>query len=196
MRAAAAVVALLALPACGGEGSPAPFTAGGCPVDEAAFCEWAAQAATALEHGDTVLLLGLSRADTFACDDLPAELFPECSPGETLAGHAVTGADGTIRVLASDEYEDRLAELVGFDEVTVTGVGTCGPDDPSRRSYHLGYLGERRGERWGGSLEFVLRDGEWSIGLVFADSIERWGRVYDDPESQLACGNVRPWGGG
>jgi hypothetical protein len=188
-----AAAALLAVAGCGGEGSPARYAAAGCPVDEPAVCERAAPAAAALAGGDAARLLELSRADAFACDDLPAELFPACSPGETLEGHAVTGADGTIAVLTQAEYEARLTELVGLDEMTVTGVGTCGPDDPARRSYHLGYLAEQRGEPWGGSLEFVLRDGEWSVGLLFADSLERWRRVYDDPEAQLACGNVRPW---
>ncbi|MGH3058507.1 MAG: hypothetical protein ACRDPP_09715 [Gaiellaceae bacterium] len=192
MRALAAVVALLALAACGDE-DPSRFAVAGCPVDEPALCERAAPAANALEEGDVAHLVELSHLDSFACDDLPAELFPDCSPGETLEGHAFTGADGTIAVLSPEEYEARLAELAGFDEVTVTGVGTCGPDDPARRSYHLGYLAERRGERWGGSLEFVLRDGEWSIGLVFADSIDRWKTQYSEPESQLACGNVQAW---
>jgi hypothetical protein len=178
---------LLALAACGG-GEEA-FPAEGCPVDDPAACERATLVATALEEGDAAGLVELSYADTFVCDELPAELFPDCSPGETLAGHAVTGADGKIRILSSEEYEARLADL---GEVTVTGVGTCGPDDPDRRSYHLAF---RSGDgEEGGSLELVRREGEWSVGLLYADSLESWQTVYDDPEAEMACGNVQAWG--
>ena len=45
----------------------------------------------------------------------------------------------------------------------------------------------------GGSLELVRREGEWSIGIVYADSLANWKTVYDDPEAELACGNVQPW---
>ena len=145
------------------------------------------RAAAALVEGDTARLVELSYADTFVCDDLPAGMFPDCSPGATLEGHAVTGADGKISVLAADDYEARLADL---GEVTVTGVGTCGPDDPDRRSYHLAFWAADEG----GSLELVRREGEWSIGIVYADSLERWETVYADPETELACGNVEALG--
>jgi hypothetical protein len=206
----AVVVALVALAACGGdeEGAPeattgtasaARFEAEGCPVDDAEFCERAASAANALVAGDTARVVELSYADSFPCDDLPPELFPDCSSGRTLEGHALTGADGKITILPPAEYEARLAELTGSAEVAVTGIGTCGPDDPARRSYHLGYWAVQPAEtgseekRWGGSLEFVLREGEWSNGLDFADSIQGWKRQYDDPETELACGNVQAW---
>ena len=198
MRPLVALVALLALAACGGdeegarptssEASPAAFTVAGCPVDDRDACARAAAAATALQEGDTARLVELSYADTFVCDDLPAEMFPDCSPGETLEGHAITGADGKISVLAAEDYEARLAEL---GEVTITGVGTCGPEDPDRRSYHLAFWAPNRAE--GGSLELVKREGEWSIGIVYADTLENWETVYDDPEAELACGNVKPW---
>lgn len=196
MRALLALVAALALTACGGdeegapptssEASPAEFTAAGCPVDDRRACERAASAATALEEGDVARLVELSYADTFVCDDLPAEMFPDCSPGETLEGHAVTGADGKISVLTVEEYEAHLAEL---GDATATGIGTCGPDDPDRRSYHLAFWAADEG----GSLELVRRDGEWSIGIVYADSLDRWKTVYDDPEAELACGDVQAW---
>jgi hypothetical protein len=193
-----ALALVLALAACGGDEESAPstgaeapsaaFAAAGCPVDDPAACERATLAAAALQEGDTTALVELSYADTFVCDDLPAEMFPDCAPGETLEGHAVTGADGKIAVLASQDYEARLAEL---GEVNVAGVGTCGPDDPDRRSYHLAFWASDGAE--GGSLELVRRDGEWSIGIVYADSLENWETVYDDPEAELACGNVQPW---
>jgi hypothetical protein len=197
VRALAAFVAALALAACGGdeegapptnsEVSPSAFTVAGCPVDDDQACARAASAATALQEGDTARLVELSYADTFVCNDLPAEMFPDCSPGATLEGHAVTGADGKIAVLRADDYEARLAAL---GEVEVTGIGTCGPDDPDRRSYHLAFWAADRG----GSLELVRREGKWSIGIVYADSLANWKTVYSDPETELACGNVKPWG--
>jgi hypothetical protein len=199
VRALLALVALLALAACGGdEGSaPAPstdvettavaFPRDGCPVDDESACTRAASAATALQEGDAGRLVELSYADTFVCADLPAEMFPGCSPGKTVEGHAVTGADGKISVLSAEDYEARLAEL---GEVTITGVGTCGPEDPDRRSYHLAFWAANEG----GSLELVRREDEWSIGIVYADSFANWKTVYDDPESELACGNVQAWG--
>jgi hypothetical protein len=199
VRAVLALPLALALAACGGDEESAPttsaeapsaaFAAAGCPIDDQAACERAALAATALQEGDTVALVALSYADTFVCDDLPAELFPDCAPGETLEGHAMTGADREIAILAAEEYEARLAEL---GEVTVAGVGTCGPEDPDRRSYHIAFWTPDGAE--GGSLELVRREGEWSIGIVYVDSLENWKTVYDDPEAELACGNVQSWG--
>ncbi|MGH3028430.1 MAG: hypothetical protein ACRDMW_07735 [Gaiellaceae bacterium] len=193
-----ALALVLALAACGGGEESAPttsaeapsaaFAAAGCPIDDPAACERAALAATAVEEGDTAALVELSYADTFVCDDLPAEMFPDCAPGETLEGHAVTGADGKIGILSAEDYAARLAEL---GEVTVAGVGTCGPEDPDRRSYHLAFwTADGAG---GGSLELVRREGEWSIGIVYADSLANWKTVYSDPETELACGNVQPW---
>jgi hypothetical protein len=198
VRAVLALAFVLALAACGGDeesatttGAEAPssaFAAAGCPVDDPAACERAALAATALQEGDTAALVELSYADTFVCDDLPTEMFPDCAPGETLEGHPITGADGEIVVLSADEYEAMLANL---GEVTVAGVGTCGPEDPDRRSYHVAFWTPDGAE--GGSLELVRREGEWSIGIVYADSLESWRTVYDDPEAELACGNVQAW---
>jgi hypothetical protein len=189
VRALLALAVVLALAACGGDEESAPFSADGCPVDDAAACERAALAARALQEGDAAGLVELSYADTFVCDDLPAEMFPDCAPGKTLQGHAMTGADGKIAILATEDYEARLG---GLGEVTVAGVGTCGPDDPDRRSYHLAYWAPDGST--GGSLELVRREGEWSIGIVYADSLESWQAVYDNPETELACGNVQPWG--
>jgi hypothetical protein len=198
VRGVLALASVLALAACGGgeESAPttsaeepsAPFAAAGCPVDDPSACERAALAATALQEGDSGTLVELSYADTFVCDDLPAEMFPDCTPGETLEGHAITGADGKIAILSAEDYEARLGEL---GEVTVAGVGTCGPADPDRRSYHLAFWAPDGLE--GGSLELVRREGEWSIGIVYADSLENWKTVYDDPEAELACGNVQAW---
>ena len=77
------------------------------------------------------------------------------------------------------------------------GVGTCGPADPTRRSYHLAFTAGLRGdgapERWLGSLEFVMREGRWSVGLVYVDSVTAWRKEHRDPYRGIACGNVRAW---
>ena len=63
-------------------------------MDDDQACGRAASAATALQEGDSARLVELSYTDTFVCADLPPEMFPDCSPGATLEGHSVTGADG------------------------------------------------------------------------------------------------------
>jgi len=59
-----------------------------------------------------------------------------------------------------------------------------------------GTAGAGPAERWLGSLEFVLRGGEWSFALLYSDSMAGWRQVYADPLRSFACGNVRPWGAG
>ena len=159
---------------------PAPSTtlpsAGGRPA-----------ATSALEAGDVDRLVELSYSDEFRCDELPAELFPDCAPGKVLEGHAFTDGQGEIRILAEARYR---AELDRLGEAAVLGVGTCGPDDPERRSYHLAFEGEDRL----GSLELVRREGAWWVGMLLADRESGWKRQLDDPRAELACGNVQPWG--
>jgi hypothetical protein len=123
----------------------------------------------------------------FRCDELPAlELFPDCAPGRVVDGHPFTDGEAEIRVLSEEDFRFRLA---GLGEPAVLGVGTCGSDDPASRSYHLAFEGEGAL----GSLELVQREGEWSIGMLFADTEAGWKRQFDDPRAQLACGNVQPW---
>jgi hypothetical protein len=133
-------------------------------------------------------LVRLSRVDEFPCDDAPAGLFPDCAPGALLAGHPVTDGGGGIRVLSEEDYRSRLA---GLGEAAVLGVGTCGPDDPDRRSYHLAF----EGEDVLGSLELVRREGEWSVGMLFADTEDGWKEQLASPRTELACGNVQAWEG-
>ena len=187
MRTSAALLVLLALAGCGGSDTPSEaYPAAACPVDDAALCGQAAAAADALAAGDVDGLVELSYADEFRCDELPGELFPDCAPGRVLDGHPATDGGAEIRVLTEEEYRSRLAAL---GEAVVRGVGTCGPDDPDRRSYHLAF---EAGEQLG-SLELVRRDGAWRIGMLFADTEEGWKRQFSDPEAELACGNVEAW---
>ncbi|MGH3042720.1 MAG: hypothetical protein ACRDNG_13465 [Gaiellaceae bacterium] len=69
-------------------------------------------------------------------------------------------------------------------------MGTCGPADPERRSYHVAF---QAGDRLG-SLELVRREGQWGVGMLFADTESDWTKQFADPRAELACGNVRAWG--
>ncbi len=171
---------------------PLRLTAEGCPIDDPDFCARATEAANAFLAGSADELVALSRADRFDCAEVPAELFPQCEPGQVLSGHAASGGNAQFEVLDAPEYRDRLDELVG-DRAEIRGVGTCGPEDPERRSYHLSFGAAPGGEPWLGSLEFVFRDGTWSIGVLYADSVEAWGSQFANPETELACGNVQEW---
>lgn len=187
MRISAALFILLALAGCGGsDASTEAYPVAACPVDDAALCGRAAAAAGALDAGDVDRLVELSYADEFRCDELPAELFPGCEPGKTLEGHAFTDGAGEIRVLAEADYR---AELGRLGKAAVLGLGTCGPDDSDRRSYHLAFEGAEQL----GSIELVRREGTWSVGMLFADTEAGWKRQLDDPRAELACGNVQAW---
>jgi hypothetical protein len=229
MRLLRVVVALAVLAGCAGSdgdadsGSPVVsspdrgvtgFPAAGCPVPDPAVCTRVGAAANALTAGDVPALLALSLVEEFDCDALPTELFPDCAPGVVRRGYARSGGQGVIRILDRDAFRAELAALservdpgftddVGTGELRVLGVGTCGPDDPAGRSYHLAFVAALSGgagtgpaERWLGSLEFVLRGGEWSFALLYADSMAAWRQVYADPLRSFACGNVLPWGAG
>jgi hypothetical protein len=187
VRTSAALFVLLALAGCGGsDASSEAYPAAACPIDDAALCGRAAAAADALASGDAGRLVELSYADEFRCDELPADLFPECGPGQALNGHPVTDGEAEIRVLSPGAFHSRLDSL---GEAVVLGVGTCGPDDPTRRSYHLAF---EAGDQLG-SLELVRRAGEWWVGMLFADTEAGWRQQFADPRAELACGNVRPW---
>jgi hypothetical protein len=217
VRVVVLLVGLLTCAACGGgeageerTSGPTRFTGAGCPVEDASFCERAAEAANALVAHETDALVALSRPEAFACGELDRELFPDCNGSEDLRGFAFFTGELRFRILTEREFRSRLAGLLarvdpaysdarGSGAVRVLGVGTCGPDDPERRSYHLaftaGLAGERDepAERWLGSLELVRREGEWFLSVVFADSVRAWQTEFADPFAQLACGNVQPW---
>jgi hypothetical protein len=103
-------------------------------------------------------------------------------------GFAVFTGELRFRVLSERAFRKRLAGLFervepgysdsrGSGAVHVLGVGTCGPEDPERRSYHLAFTAALAGasgepaERWLGSLELVRRDGDWVSSVVYADSV-------------------------
>jgi hypothetical protein len=189
---------------------PTRLAAPGCPVDAADFCGPALVAANGLLAGDAGAVRRVSAVETFTCDDMPAGVVPACRPGAVLRGHGVYSVANKIGVVPAGEYAGWLDDLFGrmapeFSDdrgpgrAVVLGVGTCGPDDPQRRSYHLAFTAALTGpdgqpaRRWLGSLEFVLRDGRWVTPLMYLDAVETWRAEYGDPFREFACGNVRPW---
>jgi hypothetical protein len=194
--------------------APAPrlthFAASGCPVRDTDFCERAARAANALVTGDVVALMTLAGLEEFDCAQLPAGMVSNCRPGRTLRGVAAFTVETKMTVYPVAIFQQRVADWLartdtaytderGTGEVTVYGVGTCGPDDPQRRSYHLAFAAAQRGdagaatERWLGSLEFVLRGDVWVFTLMYLDTVAHWRTEYADPFGQAACGNVVSW---
>jgi hypothetical protein len=181
-----------------------------CPVDDAEFCRSAIVAANALLAADVAALRGVSAVETFTCDDMPAGIVPACRPGAVLRGHGVYSVASKIGVIASREYPRWLDDTFGrvtpdFGDdrgpgrVVVLGVGTCGPADPQRRSYHLAFTAALSGpagqpaRRFLGSLEFVRREGRWVTALMYLDAVDAWRSEYRDPYREFACGNVQPW---
>ena len=192
--------------------APAPtrLAGSGCPVGDAAFCQRAVVAANALLAADSTGLLEVAAVETYRCDEMPAGIVPACRPGAVLSGHGVYSVASKIDVVAPDEYPRWLEDLFarvdsgyaddrGPGRFVVLGVGTCGPDDPQRRSYHLAFTVALRGEagqpvqRWLGSLEFVRREAGWVAPLTYLDTVDAWRQEHSDPFRDLACGNVRPW---
>ena len=214
--------------ACGGGDDPVPsaattpaaspiapsapqtsFPVGGCPIDDADACLVVSRAATALTASDTADLLDLSRPDRFDCEALAAELFPGCADDDVLRGHPLATSVPVFEVLARSDYRAQLEAILdnvdasfidehGGGAAEVLGVGTCGPEEIERRSYHLGMTmavseGGAPAERLLGSFEFVNRQGRWWIGLWYLDTLDDWEQVSPDPFATIACGNMEPW---
>jgi hypothetical protein len=188
--------------------APTALARAGCPVADEEFCAQALVAASGLLAGDAAAMREVTVPETFECDDLPAGMVPACRPGATLTGQGVYSV--TAKITLVPDPLSWLADLVGRIDPgyaddrgpghpVVLGVGTCGPDDPDRRSYHLAFTVALRGpagepaQRWLGSFEFVRRDGRWVVPLVYLDTVEAWRREHRDPFRDLACGNVQPW---
>jgi hypothetical protein len=192
--------------------APATFPSGGCPLEDRDACDVIAEAARALVDADAEALIGLSRADRFVCVQLPSDVFPACAQGGVLQGHPVASAVPIFEVLRPASYRSQVEAILtnadgshsdgyGSGAIRVLGVGTCGPEDIQRRSYHLGMtmaVSETGApaERLLGSFEFVHRDERWWIGLWYLDTLQEWERFSPDPFSTIACGNMEPWGSG
>ena len=192
--------------------SPTPGTvvdSSGCPVEDETFCQAATEAANALAAGHDEALLGLSRVDTIVCDDVTPEYFPECATGAVLHGYGLSDPHFLIHLVNENAYVDHLDTITGrvdpsfSDELgdgtlRIIGVGTCGPDIPSRRTYHLAWTAAYRQddgetERVLGSFEFTFAD-DWRIALTYVGTLADWRTEQADPLHEAFCEAGRtPW---
>ena len=189
---------------------PVPLDPSGCPVDDDTFCGTAVDVATALSHRDGGSLIPLSRPTTIDCAEVAREYFPACASEDILRGYGISGANFLVEVLGRSAYRRQLEAVVdaidpsysdelGGGTVQILGVGTCGPDIPGRRTYHLAWTAaaaEAGGdaERILGSFELTLEDDEWRIALWYLDTIERWEAEQADPLTSAFCeAGLHPW---
>jgi hypothetical protein len=181
----------------------------GCPVEDEAFCDVATEAANALAAGDDEALLGLSRVDTIDCDVVAVEYFPECDTNAVLRGYGLSDPEFLVDLVDERAYIDHLDTITGSvdpsfsDELgdgalRVIGVGTCGPDVPGRRTYHLAWTAAHRradsdAERVLGSFEFTFAD-DWRIALTYMGTFAEWRTEHADPLHEAFCQAGRtPW---
>lgn len=188
--------------------STQPLTAAGCPVRDEAFCDTAVGIGQALLRLDTDGLLRLSRPDTIECARVRREYFPGCGEADVLRGHGVSGVDFVVQILPRDDYAERLDAVVGGIDPSasddlgsggprVIGVGTCGPDIPGRRTYHVAWTAIRGsdGRRILASFEVLFQDDRWRIGLWYVDAFVDWEAEFLDPMTMAFCeAGQSPWG--
>ena len=188
---------------------PARYEASACPVPDEAFCATAADVVEALQAADVDRLAALSREDRLVCAELAVEYFPGCETDDVLVGHGLGGPDFVIEVVDDRAYRRRLEAIVshvdpsfadelGDGDVRVIGVGTCGPDVPGRRTYHVAWTaavsqGEAPPERLLGSFELLFDDG-WRIVLWYLGPLEEWELEQPDPLALAFCeAGLTPW---
>jgi hypothetical protein len=177
-------------------------------VADESLCVVAADVGNALAAGDVNRLLALSRADRIVCAEVAVEYFPGCTTGGVLEGHGVSDASQLVELVGDTEYRASLEEEFGAldptysDEhgagaVRLLGVGTCGPDQPGRRSYHVAWTAvmdlDGGTRRVVGSFELTFRD-DWRIALSYLDTLARWEREDQEPFTDAFCAAGRnPW---
>ena len=189
---------------------PVPtLAASGCPASDEAFCGTATTAANALATGNTPALFELSRMDSIDSAEVTREYFPQCGSRDVIEGHGLSDAGFIVELAAGDTYRDRLEEItsgvdpayadqLGNGAVHVLGVGTCGPDVPGRRTYHLAWTaalaeGDESAQRVLGSFEFTFEQ-DWRIALTYIDTLARWEAEQPDPLEEAFCAAGRtPW---
>lgn len=187
----------------------ATFDPQGCPVDEPAFCDRASSLATALVQHDADAVFALSASDRSPCAGLDEEIFPQCEDRNVLEGYAVGDYQGHIFYLPANRYEgyleffveavdDEYVDEFGGSEPQIVGVSTCGGG--GGRSYHLVYLvglgdpdSTLPADRFLGTYELVERNGEWVVGASWVALYTDWQLEFEEPLSQIACGDVQPW---
>ncbi len=143
------------------------------------------------------------------CDDVVPEYFPECETSATLHGYGLSGPHFLVHLVNENAYVDHLRTITGrvdpsfSDEhgdgaVRIIGVGTCGPDVPGRRTYHLAWTAAHRQadgetERVLGSFEFTFAD-DWRIALTYVGTLAEWRAEQADPLHEAFCEAGRtPW---
>ena len=182
----------------------------GCPIPDEEFCDTATEIGQALMDRDAATLLRLSRADTIECAEVAREYFPGCADADVLTGHGLSGADFVLDVVPEARYAERLDEIVsgidpGFSDdlgagsPTVIGVGTCGPDVPERRTYHLAWTAAvddgAGAERQLGSFEIGFDGDDWRVILWYQDPLDAWEAEQSDPMALAFCeAGLHPWG--
>jgi hypothetical protein len=189
--------------------APPSFDPQGCPVDEPAFCETAAELANAIGRQDAEAVFDLSASERFACAGLDDEIFPQCDERNVLKGYAVGDYQGHIFYLSANRYEayleffveavdDEFSDEFGGSEPQIVGLSTCGGG--RGRSYHLVYLvglgdpdSTLPADRFLGAYELVERDGEWVVGASRVALYTDWQLEFEDPLSQIACGDIEAW---
>ena len=112
-----------------------------------------------------------------------------------LSDNRYRGYLGFVVEAVDDEFTDEF----GGSEPQIVGVSTCGSGDGV--SHHLIYLvglgdpdSTIPGDRFLGTYELVPRNGEWVVGASNLALYTDWQLELDDPLSQIACGDVQPWG--
>ena len=182
----------------------------GCPVEDDAFCDTATRIGRALLERDAATILMLSRSDTIDCDRIAREYFPGCEDADVLTGYGLSGADFVVDIVPRAAYAQQLDEVVagidpsysdelGTGSATVIGVGTCGPNIPRRRTYHVAWtaaIDDGSGaERHLGSFEVGFDGERWGLILWYFDPLEDWESNHPDPMALSFCeAGLHPWG--
>ena len=192
--------------------TPAPeptFSRAGCPVTDDAFCDTATRIGRALLERDAAALLRLSRSDTIECASIARQFFPGCADVDAITGYGLSSAAFVVELVPRSVYGRRLdAVISGIDpaftdelgggSATVIGVGTCGPDIPRRRTYHLAWtaaIDEGDGaERHLASFEVGFDGEDWRVILWYLDPLETWEAEHPDPMTLSFCeAGLHPW---
>lgn len=191
------------------QAGPLRYEVTACPIPDEAFCGTAAAVIEALQAADSDRLFALSRDDRFVCAKLAAEFFPTCDERDSLEGYVLSGPNFLVEVVGDRAYREQLDAIVsnldpsfsdelGNGDVRVLGVGTCGPDVPNRRTYHLAWTAAVReavapAARVLGSFEFTFVE-DLRIGLWYRGPLDEWEREQTDPLELAFCEAGRtPW---
>lgn len=186
------------------------FSRAGCPVTDDDFCDTATRIGRALLERDAATLLRLSRADTIECARIARQFFPGCADVDAITGYGLSTADFIVELVPRAAYARRLDAVVsgidpaftdelGGGSATVTGVGTCGPDIPRRRTYHLAWtaaidVGDGT-ERHLASFELGFDGEDWRVILWYRDTLDAWEEEHLDPTALSFCeAGLHPWG--